>query len=145
MGRPHDRPQSDRSQDHATVFFDGVCNMCNWSVQFIIARDPAGYFRFAALGSEAARDVLEESAVRGPLPDSIVLWEQGRLYTRSTAALRIARRLTFPWRWMWGLMILPRPLRDWIYNVIARHRYRWFGKRESCLLPTPELRSRFLR
>ncbi len=131
--------------DRAIVLFDGVCNLCNASVQFVIARDPDGYFRFAALGSEAARCALNELAVTGSLPDSIALLESGGLYTRSTAGLRIARRLTFPWPLLWALMIVPRPLRDRVYDLIARRRYRWFGKRAACMVPTPELAARFLR
>jgi len=126
------------------VLFDGVCNLCNGTVQFIIARDPGAKFRFAALESEAAQRVLRECGVSGSLPDSVALIEQGQLYTRSTAALRIARRLRFPWPLIFALVIVPRPLRDRVYDWIARHRYRWFGKRDACMLPTPELRTRFL-
>src|ERR1017187_9056949 len=124
----------------AVVLFDGVCNLCNRSVQFIIARDPAAYFRFAALGSEAAQRLLGESVLRGPLPDSVALIERGRVYTRSAAALRIARRLRFPWPLVCALIVVPRPLRDQVYDLIARNRYRWFGKRDACMMPTPELR-----
>jgi predicted DCC family thiol-disulfide oxidoreductase YuxK len=133
-----------REQRSSVVLFDGVCNMCNRSVQFIIARDPALHFRFAGLESEAARRVLGESAAGGPLPDSMALIDQGRVYARSTAALRIARRLSFPWPLVYALIVVPRPLRDLFYDVIARNRYRWFGKRDACLIPTPELRKRFL-
>ena len=135
---------SGRTQDGAVVLFDGVCNMCNGTVRFIIARDPAARFHFAALESDAARRVLAGSDVSGPLPDSVVLVEQGRVYTRSTAALRIARRLRFPWPLMSAFLIVPRPLRDLVFDFIARHRYRWFGKRDACMLPTPDLRKRFL-
>ena len=126
------------------VLFDGVCNLCNGSVQFIIARDSAAHFHFAALDSEAARRVLDEVAVSGPLPDSVVLIDHGRVYTRSTAALRIAQGLAFPWPLISALMVVPRPLRDLLYDWIARHRYRWFGKRDACMLPTPGIRQRFL-
>jgi predicted DCC family thiol-disulfide oxidoreductase YuxK len=126
------------------VLFDGVCNLCNGTVQFIIARDPSARFHFAALGSEAAQRVLADAGVSGPLPDSVALVEGGQVYTRSNAALRIARRLPFPWPMMAGFMVVPRPLRDMVYDLIARHRYRWFGKRDACMLPTPEIRKRFL-
>jgi predicted DCC family thiol-disulfide oxidoreductase YuxK len=129
---------------HAVVLFDGACNLCNGSVQFILARDPGAYFRFAELGSEAARRVLGESVMSGPLPDSMALIEHGRVYTRSAAALRIARRLRFPWPMIFALIAVPRPLRDLVYDLIARHRYRWFGKRDACMVPTPTLRARFL-
>jgi predicted DCC family thiol-disulfide oxidoreductase YuxK len=128
----------------AVVLFDGVCNLCNASVQFIIARDPAAHFRFAALDSTVARRMLGESALIGSLPDSVVLVENGRVYTRSTAALRIARRLRFPWPLIYPLIVVPKPLRDMIYDLIARHRYRWFGKRDTCMVPTPELQRRFI-
>jgi predicted DCC family thiol-disulfide oxidoreductase YuxK len=113
-------------------------------VQFIIARDPSARLRFATLSSPAAQRLIEQSDARAPLPDSIVLMDQGRAYTRSTAALRIARRLRFPWPLLYAFIIVPRPLRDLIYDFIARHRYRWFGKRDACMMPTPELRARFL-
>jgi predicted DCC family thiol-disulfide oxidoreductase YuxK len=128
----------------AVVLFDGVCNLCNGSVQFVIERDPSARFHFAALASEAAQRVLGECGVNVSLPDSIVLIEQGRLYTRSAAALRIARRLTFPWPLLFVLIVVPRPLRDLVYDLVARKRYRWFGKRDSCMVPTPELRARFI-
>jgi predicted DCC family thiol-disulfide oxidoreductase YuxK len=132
---------------HAVVLFDGVCNLCNGFVQFIIPRDPAGYFRFAALSSEAAARVLSnarDARHEGPLVDSIVLVEDGGVYVRSTAALRIARRLEFPWFLGYGLVIVPRFFRNAIYDFIARHRLRWFGRRETCIVPGPGIRERFL-
>jgi predicted DCC family thiol-disulfide oxidoreductase YuxK len=130
--------------EHPVVLFDGVCNLCNGSVQFIIARDPSAHFRFAPLDSAAARSLIGESAPLGAVPDSIVLMDHRRMYTRSAAALRIARRLRFPWPLLYALIIVPRPLRDAIYDFIARNRYRWFGKRDTCMVPSPELRARFL-
>jgi predicted DCC family thiol-disulfide oxidoreductase YuxK len=128
----------------AVVLFDGVCNLCNGSVSFIVARDPAAHFHFAALQSEAAQRLLRESGVHENLPDSVALVEHSRVYTRSTAALRIARQLRFPWPVFYALIVLPRWLRDAGYDLIARHRYRWFGRRDACMMPTPELRRRFL-
>jgi predicted DCC family thiol-disulfide oxidoreductase YuxK len=125
------------------ILFDGVCNLCNGSIQFIIERDPGRHFQFAPLQSQAASRLLASAAPQ-PLPDSMVLVEDGRLWTRSTAALRIARRLRFPWPAAYAMIVIPRPLRDWIYNLVARNRYRWFGKREACMVPTPALRARFL-
>jgi predicted DCC family thiol-disulfide oxidoreductase YuxK len=133
-----------RSVPHAVVLFDGVCNLCNGFVQFVIPRDPDGYFRFAALSSEAAARVLSTTRREGPLVDSVVLVEDGNVYVRSAAALRIARRLSFPWVLGYGLMIVPRPLRDAIYDLVARRRYRWFGRRETCMVPGPGVRDRFL-
>jgi predicted DCC family thiol-disulfide oxidoreductase YuxK len=126
------------------VLFDGVCNLCNSVVQFVIARDPRGRFQFGALQSAAARRVIEEHGAPDALPDAIVLVEDGRLYTRSTAALRIARRLTFPWPLAAVFLAVPRPLRDRAYALVASRRYRWFGRRETCMVPTPELRARFI-
>ena len=128
----------------AVVLFDGVCNLCNGFVQFAIARDPQARLRFGALQSAAGRALLAGFAAPDPLPDSIVLVEDGRLFTRSTAALRVARRLRFPWPIAYALAAVPRPLRDRIYDVVASRRYRWFGVRDRCMTPTPDLRSRFI-
>jgi predicted DCC family thiol-disulfide oxidoreductase YuxK len=136
-----------RSAPRAVVLFDGVCNLCNGFVQFVIPRDPDGYFQFAALNSEAAARVLSttrEARHGGPLVDSIMLVEDGVVYVRSAAALRIARRLGFPWVLGYALMIVPRPLRDAIYDLVARRRYRWFGRRETCMVAGPGVRDRFL-
>ena len=129
-----------------TVLFDGVCNLCNASVQYIIDRDPSAVFRFASLQSEAGRRVLEAVGAALPEgdPESVLLVEDGRLYERSDAALRIARRLTGPVRLAAAFLLVPHVLRDPLYRFVARNRYRWFGKSESCRLPTPELRGRFL-
>ena len=113
-------------------------------MQFVVRRDPDAYFQFASLGSAAAERSLSGAPAPGRLPDSIVLVEDGRVFTQSGAALRIARRLTFPWPLTYAFIIIPRPLRDWVYAFIARHRYRWFGRRETCMIPGPRLRDRFL-
>ena len=126
------------------VLFDGVCNLCNGSVRFVIERDPHKHFQFAPLQSNTAATLIGGTADSLAMPDSIVLVDDGRLYVRSTAALRIARRLRFPWPLLWVFMAVPRPLRDWVYDVIARHRYGWFGKRDTCMVPTKEIRDRFL-
>ena len=126
------------------VLFDGVCNLCNGSVRFVIERDPHKHFQFAPLQSETATTLIGRTADPLAMPDSIVLVDDGRLYVRSTAALRIARRLRFPWPLLWLFMAVPRPLRDWVYDLIARHRYGWFGKRDTCMVPTKEIRDRFL-
>ena len=126
------------------VLFDGICNLCNGSVRFVIERDPHKHFQFAPLQSDSATTLIGGTANPLAMPDSIVLVDDGRLYVRSTAALRIARRLRFPWPLLWVFMAVPRPLRDWVYDVIARHRYGWFGKRDTCMVPTKEIRDRFL-
>ena len=127
----------------ATILFDGVCNLCNGFVQFVIARDPAAQFRFGALTTPAAQDLLRAAGVT-TAPDSIVLIEDGRVYFRSDAPLRIARRLTFPWPLAYGLVAVPRFVRDRVYDIVAARRYRWFGRRDLCMVPTPELKQRFL-
>lgn len=128
----------------ALVLFDGVCNLCNAAVNFIIARDPDGQFAFGALQSEAGASLLARHGLRAGALDSIVLIEGGRAYRRSEAALRIAWHLGGGWRLLYPLVWLPRPLRDAAYDYLAAHRYRWFGQREACRVPTPELRARFV-
>lgn len=126
------------------MLFDGDCNLCNGAVQFVLRRDPRGRFRFAALQSAAGRQALAAAGAPAALPDSIVLVANGCVTWKSTAALRIARRLRWPWPLLAIAFVVPRPLRDLVYDWIARHRYRWFGKRAQCLVPTQALRARFL-
>jgi predicted DCC family thiol-disulfide oxidoreductase YuxK len=133
----------------ATILFDGVCTLCNGFVQFVIRHDPHGYFRFAALQSEAGQALLAAhgqplSAAALAHPDSVVLVADGRVYTHSTAVLRIAGHLGGVWRLAAVGWLLPRTWRDALYRYVARHRYQWFGQQESCLMPTPALRARFL-
>ena len=128
----------------AVILFDGVCNLCNGFVQFVIERDPEARFRFAALQSDAARRLVGGLRIPGSLPDSIVLVEDGRAFLKSTAALRIARGLRAPWPLAYGLVVVPRALRDRVYDLVARRRYGWFGRRDTCMVPAPELRSRFI-
>jgi len=134
------------SMEAPVVLFDGVCNLCSASVQFIIDRDPNSVFRFASLQSEAGRRVLAEIGHTLPEgdPESVLLVENGQLYERSDAALRIAKKLQSPLRFTALLLALPHVLRDPAYKFIARNRYRWFGKATECRLPTPQLRARFL-
>lgn len=124
------------------ILFDGVCNLCNASVDFIIKRDK-GYFKFASLQSEFVRQLLPNLLV-GENPESIILYENGEVFTKSTAALKIASHLQFPWNNLKFFLFVPRPIRDSIYKFIAQNRYRWFGKRNTCRLPTPEERTRIL-
>jgi predicted DCC family thiol-disulfide oxidoreductase YuxK len=131
------------------VLFDGVCNLCNASINFVLDHErggPAGELRFASLQSEAARGLLAGMgrAVPEGDPDTIALVEDGRLFERSAAALRIVRRLRWPWRMLAAFVVVPRPLRDLVYRWVARNRYRWFGKSDVCRVPTPELRARFI-
>ena len=140
----HQLSTSPTHQRPCLILFDGVCNLCNGFVQFVIARDPAGRFQFGALQSASARRVLALHDTPHPLPDAIVLVEDGSVFTRSGAALRIARRLPFPWPLAAVFFAVPRPLRDAIYTLVARHRYRWFGRRDQCMAATAEQRRRFL-
>ena len=129
------------------ILFDGVCNLCNSAVEWVIERDKEGRFDFASLQSHAARRELEK--VIGPeeiaaLPDSIVLVDSDGVHTRSAAALRIARALGSPFALLGLGVVVPRPIRDAVYDWIARNRYRWFGRRDTCMTPTPDLAARFL-
>ncbi|MEP6627466.1 MAG: thiol-disulfide oxidoreductase DCC family protein [Ginsengibacter sp.] len=131
-------------QDHPIILFDGVCNFCNSAVNFVIKRDPQSKFRFATLQSEKAHEVLSAHQLSSSDLSSFVLIKDDKIYTRSTAALKVCRGLSGLWPMMYGFMIVPRFIRDGVYNWIARHRYQWFGKRETCMIPTNDLRSRFL-
>jgi predicted DCC family thiol-disulfide oxidoreductase YuxK len=125
------------------AFFDGVCNLCNGSVDFLLRHDRRGLLRFAPLqGAAFAAVARDHPELAGT--DSFVLQEGGRVHVRSSAALRAAMAMGGPWRLCGVLLLVPRPLRDGVYDFVARRRYRWFGRRESCRLPTPELRARFL-
>ena len=126
------------------VLFDGVCNLCNGSVQFLLKRDPEGRFRFASLQSDAGRRLMAEHGLAVDSLSSVLLIEGGRVWQESSAALRIARHLPGAWKLLRVFAAVPRPLRDAVYRWIARNRYRWFGKTETCWLPTPELKARFL-
>ena len=128
----------------ALVLFDGVCNLCNAIVRFIVPRDRQGHFQFATLTSDAAARALAAVPRAKELPDSVVLIEGGRVFTRSDAALRIFRRLNFPWPLAYGLIVLPQAFRDRVYDAVARRRYRWFGRRDECMIPDSSIRSRFL-
>ncbi|MGH7438505.1 MAG: thiol-disulfide oxidoreductase DCC family protein [Polyangiaceae bacterium] len=132
--------------EHPVVLFDGVCNLCNGAVNFWIDRDPRSLLRFASLQSPAGRELLARAGHPVPAgdPESIVLVERGRVYQRSGAALRIARHLSGGWPLLWGLLVVPWPLRDLVYLWVAANRYRWFGKAEVCRVPTPALRARFI-
>lgn len=129
------------------ILFDGVCNLCSRSVRFVIARDPHAHFRFAALQSEAARRICAERSISMPTalePDSIVVIADGKSLERSDATLAIAARLPLPWSLLRIFRAIPRPLRDWLYRLVAKNRYRWFGRTDACMMPTPEIRARFI-
>ena len=139
----------------AVVLFDGVCNFCDASVNFVIGHDPNGYFNFAPLQSTAGKqlatkyDLASETAAVDPADDlipidSVILVEDGQAYTHSTAALRIARKLSGIWPVLYALMIVPKPIRDFFYRLFAKYRYRMFGRKDECMLPSPDVRGRFL-
>jgi predicted DCC family thiol-disulfide oxidoreductase YuxK len=126
------------------ILYDGVCNLCNSSVQFVIKHDRRGFFRFASLQSEMAATLLPTTAdQREPLASVVYIFD-GQVYTKSTAALKIARHLDGLWPALYIFIAVPKFIRDAVYNWIARNRYRWFGKQETCWMPTPELKHRFL-
>ena len=136
--------QGNKTTPTAVVLFDGVCNLCNGSINFVIDRDPAGYFRFAPLQSQAGRELLRRHHPGVAELKSVVLIEGDRCYTRSTAGLRIARRMRWPWPLAAALVAVPTFLRDAAYDWVAANRYRWFGKTEACRIPTPDRARRFL-
>jgi predicted DCC family thiol-disulfide oxidoreductase YuxK len=126
------------------VLFDGVCNLCSGSVQFLIRRDPQARLRFASLQSVTGRRLQTERGLDPERLASMVLVAGDRWYEESSGVLRMVRYLSGAWPLLAVFLLVPRPLRDLVYRWIARNRYRWFGKKESCWLPTPELESRFL-
>jgi len=127
------------------ILFDGVCNLCNSSVIFILKHEKQPVFHFASIQSEAGRELLEWSGLPADFSQAIVFIDQGIVCLGSTAALKIGRHLRFPWSFLsYAGFIVPRFLRDWIYNQIAQNRYRWFGKRDVCMVPTKDLKARFL-
>ena len=127
------------------LLFDGHCNLCNASVQFIVKRDPAKTIRFASLQSRAGRALLDKHNIDQNYIDSLVFIEEERLSVSSTAALRTLSYLSSWESQLKLLLVLPRPLRDLVYRFVARFRYKWFGRREQCMLPTAELKERFLQ
>jgi len=126
------------------IFFDGVCNLCNGAVQYVIKHDTKKIFRFASLQSDSGQQLLQKNALPQTHFTSFILLENDKVFTKSTAALKVAGKLTGVVRLLYGFIIVPAFIRDAVYNFIARNRYKWFGKQESCMIPTPELKNRFL-
>lgn len=125
------------------IFFDGDCNLCQYAVQFVIQRDKKGRFSYASLQSEIANELLSDS---GPLLlnlSTFILWEEGNIFYRSTAALRVAKGLPALWPLLYAFIIVPIFIRDGMYNWIAANRYKWWGKSASCWVPKPEWKNRF--
>lgn len=131
--------------DKKIILFDGVCNLCNRSVNYVIKHDKKDVFRFAALQSEIGNKLVAQRNIDTTKIDSILLLEPNiAYYTKSTAALQIGKTFGGGWQLLTVLEWIPEVFRDWIYDVVARNRYQWFGKRDQCMIPTPELNSKFL-
>ncbi|WP_323757774.1 thiol-disulfide oxidoreductase DCC family protein [Roseivirga sp.] len=132
------------NQEHDILLFDGVCNLCNSSVNFIIDRDPKKHFKFAALQSDFGQTKLKELGFNQEEFDSLVLLSNGKIYRKSSAALRIAKKLKGLWPFLYIFIIIPPFIRHGVYDIIGKNRYKWFGKQDSCRMPTPELKQRFV-
>ncbi|MGM5471285.1 thiol-disulfide oxidoreductase DCC family protein [Flavobacteriaceae bacterium LMO-SS05] len=131
--------------DKQLVLFDGVCNLCNASVKYIIKHDKTDLFRFTPLQSEVGQHLIAKYHIDPSKTDSILLYSEKKgIYYKSTAALKIASHLGFPRSSMSIFLIIPPFIRNWVYDYIAKNRYKWYGKRESCMVPTPELQAKFL-
>ena len=130
--------------DQYILLFDGVCNLCNGAVQFIIKRDSDKAFRFAALQSPFGQEKLRQVGLSTTQLDTFILLKENKFYVRSDAALEVVRKLDGLWPALYAFRILPRFFRDLVYHLLAKSRYRLFGKGDHCMVPSPELRSRFL-
>lgn len=126
------------------IFFDGVCNLCNSSIQFILKRDTNELFLFSSLQSDAAKDILLQYNLENFDLSSIILLENGVIYQKSTAILKITKKLSGIYKYGYAFIIIPKFIRDGIYSFIAKNRYKWYGKRDACMLPTAALKLRFL-
>lgn len=134
----------DLDRKKGIILFDGYCNLCSWSVHFIIKRDVKDHFRFASLQSDVSYQLLSKLKVSGDFNQSVVLVEGNSVYFESNAALQITKRLRHLWPLLYILIIIPRPIRDTIYRFIAKNRYKWFGKKNSCYMPIEDLSYKFL-
>jgi predicted DCC family thiol-disulfide oxidoreductase YuxK len=129
---------------HSIILFDGVCNLCNSSINFVIKRDKSDEFRFTALQEEPGISLLKRHHINTKDTDSIVLIENETVYVKSSAALRVSRKLSGAWPLMYVFVIVPTFIRNGVYDYIAKNRYKWYGKQDSCMIPTPELKKKFL-
>ncbi len=130
--------------DHPVILFDGVCNFCNSAVNFTLKRNAKANIRFAPMQSEAGQKLLQQYNLPADDMQSFIFIEDGVVYKQSTAALKVCRHLRGLWPLCYGLIIVPKFIRDGIYNWIARNRYKWFGVQQACMIPTPEVSARFL-
>lgn len=135
---------TDNKVDSPILFFDGQCNLCNTSVQFVIKRDRKEKIKYASLQSDLAKVMLPKELIETDSLSSLVLLENGTMYTKSTAALQIAKKLKGLWPSLSLFLLVPKFARDAVYDFIAKNRYRWFGKSDHCMMPTSDLRSRFI-
>jgi predicted DCC family thiol-disulfide oxidoreductase YuxK len=126
------------------ILFDGVCNLCESIVLFTIKRDQEGIFRYTSLQSEVGQILLRQFGLPTSDYHSFILVEGGRYYSKSTAVLRVVKKLKGLWPILYVFISVPKPIRDFIYDIVAKSRYRWFGKKDECLIPTPDIKSRFL-
>jgi len=139
-----DRGSGDFEDQHPVILFDGVCNLCNGAIQFIIKHDPKAIFRFAALQSEYSKKYREHFGLNIEGFDSIILVVNGQASIQSDAVMLIARLLGFPWFLLVIGYLFPRWMRDKVYDIVAANRYRWFGQKSACMIPTPDILDRFL-
>lgn len=130
--------------DHPVLLYDGLCYLCDWLVRFALKRDPHGRLRFSSLQSAAGQELLGMYGLAAGDFDTALLIEDGRVYDRSTCALRALRSLSFPWPLLYVLIIVPPAIRDAVYAFVARNRYAWFGQMDACPIPPPAIRDRFL-
>ncbi|MEO7044738.1 MAG: thiol-disulfide oxidoreductase DCC family protein [Ferruginibacter sp.] len=130
---------------HPIILFDGICNLCNGAVQYVIKHDSEAVFQFASLQSEAGQNLLQQYSLPQNNFNSFVLIDADKAYTKSTAALKVAKRLKGGVKLLYGFIIVPAFIRNGVYNIIANNRYKWFGKKNECMIPTPSLQSRFLK
>ncbi|MEO7394299.1 MAG: thiol-disulfide oxidoreductase DCC family protein [Chitinophagaceae bacterium] len=126
------------------ILFDGVCNFCNSAVNFVIKRDKKNVIQFAPLQTSTAHQLLVDYKLPADDMKSFVFIENDRAYTRSTAAIKVCKHLSGLWPLMYGLIIIPGFIRNGIYDWFAKNRYKWFGQKNECMIPTPELQARFL-
>ncbi len=132
------------NKKYKIILFDGVCNLCNGAVNFIIEKDKKNVFKFAALQSEIGLKLISKFNIDTSKLDSIILIDDEKYYEKSTAALHISKNLSGVYPLLFGFIIIPKFIRDPVYDYIAKNRYKWFGKKESCMIPTQELRNKFL-
>jgi len=133
-----------KDQHFPIVLFDGVCNLCNGVIKFTIKRDKKELLHFASLQSSPAKELMRQFELDENQLKTFVYIEDNKAYTRSTAGLKLVRNFGGLWPLLYGFIIIPKPIRDIVYNFISNNRYRWFGKEESCMIPSPEIKARFL-